>query len=83
MREDERDRLERRLREVLIEARKAKGLTQTDLAATLKRTQTFVSNYERGERRLGMVDFLLIARTLGVEPVELLGRLGVQGLPAE
>jgi transcriptional regulator with XRE-family HTH domain len=76
MREDERDRLERRLREVLIEARKAKGLTQTELAATLKRTQTFVSNYERGERRLGMVDFLLIARTLGVKPEEMLRRLG-------
>lgn len=61
--------------EVLIEARKAKGLNQTQLAAALKRTQTFVSNYERGERRVGMVDFVLIARELGVEPVELLRRL--------
>lgn len=75
MQEDERDRLTRRLREVLIEARKAKGLNQTELAAALKRTQTFVSNYERGERRLGLVDFMLIARTLGVEPVGLLRRL--------
>lgn len=75
MQEDERDRLTRRLREVLIEARNAKGLTQTELAAALKRTQTFVSNYERGERRLGMVDFVLIARTLGVEPAELLQQL--------
>jgi len=74
--DDERDRLGRRLREVLIEARKAGGLTQTELAAALKRTQTFVSNYERGERRLGLVDFMLIARTLGVDPVELLRRLG-------
>lgn len=39
--------------EVLIEAREAKGLNQTQLAAALKRTQTFVSNYERGERRAG------------------------------
>ena len=75
MQEDERDRLARQLREVLIQARKAKGLNQTELAAALKRTQTFVSNYERGERRLGIVDFVLIARTLGVEPEELLGRL--------
>jgi transcriptional regulator with XRE-family HTH domain len=75
MQEDERDRLARRLREALIEARKAKGLNQTELAAALKRTQTFVSNYERGERRLGLVDFVLIARTLGVEPAELLRRL--------
>jgi transcriptional regulator with XRE-family HTH domain len=76
MKEDERDRLGRRLREVLIAARKARGLNQTQLAAALKRTQTFVSNYERGERRLGLVDFVLIARTLGVEPAELLRRLG-------
>lgn len=75
MHEDERDRLTRRAREVMIEARKAKGLTQTELAAALKRTQTFVSNYERGERRLGLVDFVLIARTLGIEPTELLRRL--------
>ena len=52
-----------------------KGLTQTELAAALKRTQTFVSNYERGERRVGVVDFVLIARTLGVEPTELLMRV--------
>lgn len=75
MQEDERDRLARRLREVMIEARKARGLNQTQLAAALGRTQTFVSNYERGERRLGVVDFVLIARTLNVEPVELLRRL--------
>lgn len=75
MHEDERDRLSRRLREVLIEARNAKGLNQTQLAAALQRTQTFVSNYERGERRLGLVDFVLIARTLGIEPTELLRRL--------
>ncbi len=75
MHEDERDRLTRRLREVMVEARKAKGLNQTQLAAALKRTQTFVSNYERGERRLGLVDFVLIARTLGLEPTELLKRL--------
>lgn len=60
---------------MLIEARNAKGLTQTELAAALKRTQTFVSNYERGERRVGLVDFVLIAHALGEEPTELLRRL--------
>lgn len=75
MQEDEKDRLTRRLREVMIEARKAKGLNQTQLGAALGRTQTFVSNYERGERRLGVVDFLLIAKALEVEATELLKRL--------
>lgn len=60
---------------MLIEAHNAKGPTQIELAAALKRTQTFVSNYERGERRMGVVDLVLTARTLGVEPAELLGRL--------
>lgn len=72
---EERDRLNWRLRDLLIETRKAKGLSQTELAAALGRTQTFVSNYERGERRVGLVDFVLIARALEIEPAELLQRL--------
>jgi transcriptional regulator with XRE-family HTH domain len=76
MAEDERDRLTRRLRDLLIETRKAKGLSQIELAAVLGRTQTFISNYERGERRIGLVDFVLIARAMGMEPAELLKRLG-------
>lgn len=65
-----------KLRELLIEVHQARGLNQIQLAATLQRTQTFVSNYERGERRLGLVDFVLIARALGEDPTELLRRLG-------
>jgi transcriptional regulator with XRE-family HTH domain len=61
---------------VLIEAREAAGLNRTQLGKAPGRPQTFVSNYERGERRLGLVDFVLIARTLGVDPTELLKRLG-------
>jgi len=72
---EERERMALRLRELLAEVRDEKGLTQADLAKALGRTQTFVSNYERGERRVGLVDFVLIARALGVEPTELLRRL--------
>jgi len=72
---DERDHLTRRLRDILIEAREAAGLNQTELGKALGRTQSFVSNYERGERRVGLVDFVLIARALGEDPIELLGRL--------
>lgn len=73
--EDERDRLTRRLRDVLIEAREARQPPQTQLGKAPGRTQSFVSNYERGERRLGLFDFVLIARTLGEEPADLLKRL--------
>lgn len=72
---EERERLAAALRTLLIDRRAAKGLNQTELARMLGRTQTFVSNYERGERRLGLVDFILIARALGEEPTELFGRL--------
>lgn len=64
---DERDELALKLRQVLVEARTAAGLTQADLAKKLGRTQTFVSNYERGERKIGVVEFVLIARALGVD----------------
>lgn len=75
MAEDERDRMGRRLRERLIKARKAKGLTQTDLARALGKSQSFVSNYERGERRLEVVEFILMCRVLKVEPGKIIGEL--------
>jgi transcriptional regulator with XRE-family HTH domain len=71
---DERDELALKLRQVLVEARTAAGLTQAELAKKLGRTQTFVSNYERGERKVGVVEFVLIGRALGVDARELLGQ---------
>ena len=52
----------------LIEARRAAGLTQQDMAGRLDRLQSFVSKYERGERRLDVVEFVTICRLLGVDP---------------
>lgn len=72
---DERDELALKLRQALVEARTAAGLTQAELAKKLGRTQTFVSNYERGERKVGVVELVLIARVLGVEARELFGRV--------
>ena len=64
-----------RFRLSLIEARKAKDLTQVELAKTLKRPQSFVSKYERGERRLDVVEFFEVARALGVDPLGFLKEL--------
>ncbi len=72
---EEQDRLALRLRELLVEARNAKGMTQTDLAKALGRTQTYVSNYERGERRVGVVDFILIASALKLDPLAVVAEL--------
>lgn len=65
----------KRLRELLIEARKSKGLSQMALAEELGRVQTFVSKYERGERRLDVVEFLDVASALSVDPHNLLRQL--------
>lgn len=72
---EEHERLARRLREVLVEARKAAGMRQVELAKALGRSQSFVSNYERGERRVDVPEFILIARVLRADAGELLGEL--------
>ena len=72
---EEKDRLRAKLRSLLIEARERADLTQTELAARLRRPQSFVSDYEAGQRRIEVAEFILIARALGEEPVEMLRRL--------
>jgi len=57
----------------LIRARKALRLSQTDMAARLRSHQQFVSRYETGERRLDIVEFVDVARALGLNPAELIG----------
>ncbi|MGA3027584.1 MAG: helix-turn-helix transcriptional regulator [Bryobacteraceae bacterium] len=63
-----------RFRKLLTEARKAAGLTQSELSSRLKRPQSFVSKYERGERRLDVVEFGDVAKALGVDPIRFLRR---------
>ena len=57
---------------ILIRARHNAELTQVDLAKKLKRPQSFVSKYERGERRLDVVEFIEVAEVLRAEPAELI-----------
>ena len=63
------------LRAKLIEARQAKGLKQTELARQLGRPQSFVSNYENGQRKLGVIEFIDIAQALGLEPADMMSEL--------
>jgi transcriptional regulator with XRE-family HTH domain len=51
------------------------GLTQQQLAKRLGRPQSFVAKYEGGERRLDIVEFLAISRTIGADPIQLLRAL--------
>lgn len=62
-------------RQSLIQARQAAGMTQLALAAKLSRPQSFVSKFERGERRLDVIEFLDIARALGFDPAHFLKKI--------
>jgi transcriptional regulator with XRE-family HTH domain len=64
-----------RFRKLLVEARCAQGLTQLEVAKRLRRPQSFVSKYERGERRLDVVEFLEVSDALGVDPANLIAQL--------
>jgi transcriptional regulator with XRE-family HTH domain len=66
---------QKRFRELLVEARKNADLTQAELSSRLNRPQSFVSKYERGERRLDVVEFGEVAHALGVDPIQFLARL--------
>ncbi len=55
--------------DLLIAARKEAGLTQHEVATTLGRPQSFVAKYEGGERRLDVIEFITIARIVGLDPV--------------
>lgn len=63
------------LRELLVRERERRGLTQVDVAAALGKPQSYVSKYERGERRLDLIEFIRVARALSTEPVALLRAL--------
>jgi transcriptional regulator with XRE-family HTH domain len=58
-----------------VEARKGAGLTQNDLARRLSRPQSFVSKFERGERRLDVIEFLDVAQAIGISAPEVLEKL--------
>jgi len=57
-----------RLLELLVETRKAAGVTQAELARRLGRPQPFISYVESGERRLDVVEYYAIMRALDVDP---------------
>jgi transcriptional regulator with XRE-family HTH domain len=53
--------------DLLRESREAAGVTQTDLSRHLGRSQSFVSDLERGQRRLDVIQLRDICAYLGIE----------------
>jgi ribosome-binding protein aMBF1 (putative translation factor) len=60
------------LRDALIAARKAAGLSQEDLAKRLKHHQSLVARIESGERRIDVVELIVLARALETDAAEIL-----------
>jgi transcriptional regulator with XRE-family HTH domain len=60
---------------MLKEARIHADLTQDDVAARLKRPQSYVSKYESGERRLDVVEYLQVCAVLGISPHDIIAAL--------
>jgi transcriptional regulator with XRE-family HTH domain len=54
------------LARLLRDARKDAGLSQVEMAAALDKPQSFISNMERGRRRLDLVELRQVCQVLGV-----------------
>lgn len=59
----------------LAQSRRDVGLQQAELAARLGKDQSYISNIERGQRRVDVVEFYVIAKAIGVDPIEWFARI--------
>ena len=66
----------------IIGAQLAAGLRQVDLAKRLGKPQSFVSKMETGERRLDVIEFLVVARAMGADPHQLISDV-LMAMPAD
>ena len=61
--------------QIMIAARKQAGMTQQRLAELLNKPQSYVSKYERRERRLDVIEFLTIANVLELDPCNVIKQI--------
>lgn len=69
-----------RLVEAIVSARHKSGLRQIDLASKLNKDQSFISNIERGQRRVDVLEFYMIAKAMNADPRELFAT-AISGFP--
>ncbi len=53
------------LASLLRDVRLQSGLRQVDVAEAMRRSQSFVSDYESGQRRLDLVELRMLCQVLG------------------
>ncbi len=64
-----------KMREMLKAEREKAKLSPALVADKLGVNQTYVSKYEKGERRLDLIEFLEIAEAVGFDPLDFIKRL--------
>ena len=69
---------QRALVQILADERKRAGLTQADLASRLKCHQSLIARMESGERRIDVVELIILARSMGVKPEDLTARVATE-----
>lgn len=65
----------------LREARLAAGMTQQQVADALQKPQSFVAKAESGERRIDLVEFLVLSRILSIDPAAFVHELAADAMP--
>lgn len=64
------------------DARSNAGMKQVDLANAIGKHQSYISDIERGQRRVDVLELFVIARALGMKPAELYEHL-TSSVPAD
>jgi len=64
-----------KLVELLRKARKDAGLTQVDVAQALNSRQVFISKIECCERKIDVIEFLVLCKVYKADPAALLKKL--------
>lgn len=64
-----------KLLHALVKVRRSAGLSQAQLAQRLDKPASFVGKYELGERRLDVIELLVVLKALEQEPTEFIQAL--------
>jgi hypothetical protein len=73
---------QRSVARAFADARLRSGLKQAELAAAIGKHQSFVSDIERGQRRVDVLELYALAVAMGMRPADLYAQL-VHDVPAD